>query len=117
MSISRLLLSSIVLMGSLPALAQSLPDSTSSAKLPAVSPSIASSSESDYLSAVESTTAMVNEFHPRAVMAPQLSACYSVRSYWFKRDDPESDAMKLSGYTTCTSASMFRTQAITESSK
>jgi hypothetical protein len=42
--------------------------------------------------------------------APSGTACYSIRSYWFARDNPQSDVMQYKGETTCEPASRFQVQ-------
>lgn len=45
---------------------------------------------------------------------PDDASCFYIRSYRVTRDEPNSDATRFAGYTTCTSAERFRTKSAVE---
>ncbi len=78
----------------------------------------------DDLSAPEAAGANEDEFNLtpqrllRGLRSPVLaeddSTCYFIRSYRVRRDDPESDATRPAGYSTCLSASRLQMRSAVE---
>ena len=113
MVVPRFILLVILVAIAMPVMAQTQPGLESSSKLPLPSASVSS------LGLMTSAPARANELHSRLERpkAAESSMCYSLRNYRFARTKPDSDAMKLSGYSTCESASLFHLRENTASSK
>jgi hypothetical protein len=47
-------------------------------------------------------------------LAPNNAVCYSIRSYGFTRDNPESDMTRLSSYSTCQPSTQFEVKLVVD---
>lgn len=131
MSISRLLLTSIFVVGALPSLAQSLPSGRSPDSLPPLmtSPSdqafpcvvVVSPGSKTISPTLKKELCSKAEKGLSVAMGRYIlqkdSRCYSIRDYRFTQDNPESNVPKLTDYSTCESASLFQKRDVVTPSK
>jgi hypothetical protein len=50
----------------------------------------------------------------RMMLGPNSGLCYSMRSYGFTRDSAQSDATRLTSYSTCQSSSQFEAKYVVD---